>query len=189
MVVVDVWMKVTIVVGNPKLRSRTRRIAEMVVEQLFGKAAVDLAVIDLAEHIDSLFVWPSDKMAMLNARVAESDLIVAASPTYKATYTGMLKAFLDRFPASGLRGTVAIGVMTGSGLGHSMAPAVNLDPLLAELGAIVPFRGLYFDTGQIDQIEHLVKGALDDAASGLNSLRLVADRVLSARPQLQSSRN
>lgn len=33
----------------------------------------------------------------LNARVAESDLAVFASPTYNATFTGLLKAFLDRY--------------------------------------------------------------------------------------------
>ena len=36
-------------------------------------------------------------MADLVARVGEADLVVVASPTYKGTYTGLLKLFLDRF--------------------------------------------------------------------------------------------
>ncbi|TDD63979.1 hypothetical protein E1262_29575 [Jiangella aurantiaca] len=33
-----------------------------------------------------------------------------ATPTYKARYTGLLKAFLDRLPGGALRGTVAVPV-------------------------------------------------------------------------------
>ena len=40
-------------------------------------------------------------------------MIVAASPTYKATYTGMLKAFFDRYGSNGLAGLVAVPLMTG----------------------------------------------------------------------------
>jgi len=88
--------------------------------------------------------------------VADADLLVVASPTYKATYTGLLKAFLDRLPHLNLRGVVAIPVMTGADLRHSMAPDTHLRALLVELGATVPTHGLYFVIDDMGRFEDVI---------------------------------
>ncbi|MCS5736351.1 NADPH-dependent FMN reductase [Herbiconiux daphne] len=170
---------VTIVVGNPKPRSRTRIVAETLVQKLLEPGSYDLEVIDLADHTAEIFAWPSDELAALNARVAGSDLAVFASPTYKATYTGLLKAFLDRYPANGLAGVTAIPVHTGGDLTHAMGPTVTLAPLLAELGAIVPGRGFYFVAGQMDRLDELVEAAAAEYAANLARLATVAGSVRS----------
>jgi FMN reductase len=167
-------LKATIVVGNPKPRSRTLKVAETLVEKLLADGSYDLEIIDLAEHTAEIFAWPSDEMAALNARVAESDLAVFASPTYKATYTGLLKAFLDRYPANGLAGVTAIPVHTGGDLTHAMGPTVNLAPLLVELGAIVPGRGFYFVAGQMDHLDELVEMAAVEYTANLARLAVVS---------------
>ncbi|MGW4130930.1 NADPH-dependent FMN reductase [Amycolatopsis japonica] len=149
-------LKITVVIGNPKPRSRTAQIATTLVDKLFKPGSYTLRVIDLADHVDHVFTWPSEEMAALNNEAAESDLIVVASPTYKATYTGLLKAFLDRYPHLGLSGVVAIPVMTGADLRHAMGAEVHLRPLLVELGAIVPAPGLYFVTSQMDRMPEIV---------------------------------
>ena len=146
-------LKVSVVVGNPKPSSRTAQIATTLVETLLAPGTYKLSVIDLADHAPRLFEWPSEELAALNQEVAESDLLIVASPTYKATYTGLLKAFLDRYPNLGLSGVVAIPVMTGADLRHSMGPDVHLRPLLVELGAVVPTPGLYFVIDQMDKID------------------------------------
>lgn len=69
--------------------------------------------------------------------------MIFASPTYKASYTGLLKLFLDQFPSNGLAGVVAVPLMLGAGLGHLLAPELLLKPVLVELGATCPTRGLY----------------------------------------------
>lgn len=149
-------LKVSVVVGNPKPRSRTAQVATALVESLFPSGTYALTMIDLANHAGRLFEWPCEELAALNQEVAESDLVIMASPTYKATYTGLLKAFLDRYPNLGLRGVVAIPVMTGADLRHSMGPEVHLRPLLVELGATVPTPGLYFVMDQMDKLETVV---------------------------------
>jgi FMN reductase len=68
--------------------------------------------------------------------------VVVASPTYKGTYTGLLKLFLDRFATDGLRG-VAVPLMLGAGPGHALAPELTLRPVLTEIGGTVPVKGLY----------------------------------------------
>jgi FMN reductase len=70
-------------------------------------------------------------------------LYVVASPTYKATYTGVLKLFLDQFSAGWLNGVVAFPLMLGGAWVHALAPEVFLKPVLVELGAFCPVRGLY----------------------------------------------
>ena len=169
-------LKVAIVVGNPKPMSRTLRIAELLVKKLLAGKSFSLETIDLAEHASEMFKWPSDTMAGLNELVARSHLVVVASPTYKATYTGLLKAFLDRYPANALRGVVAIPVMTGADHSHSMAPVVNLAPLLVELGATVPFGGFYFAVNQMDRLEDLIAAAASGSAATIHALcRIVHD--------------
>ena len=92
--------RVAVLVGNPKPRSRTYESALTLADRLGG---ADL-VIDLADHASELFDWTSETVDSLVEQVAGSLVLIVASPTYKATYTGLLKAFLDRFPHRGLGG-------------------------------------------------------------------------------------
>lgn len=170
-------MNITILVGNPKPQSRTRQVAETLVEHLLDDSRTSVTVVDLADHIDEVFDWQAAHMNELTDQVAASDLVVVASPTYKATYTGLLKAFLDRFPQNGLNGVVAIPVMTGADDVHSMGPDVNLAPLLVELGAVVPGRGFYFVTGAMDRLDELAAAAAGEYARNLGSLARVAQHT------------
>ena len=79
-----------------------------------------------------------------------------ASPTYKAAYTGLLKAFLDRYPSEGLAGVTAVPVMTGGSPEHAMAVDSTLRPVLVELGASLPTPGLFFVMTQMPQLEAVV---------------------------------
>jgi FMN reductase len=148
----------SVLVGNPKVESRTLQVAEALAEEI--AAAVDVErrpSIDLALYAQQMFDWPSDVMAELTEAVATSDIVIVASPTYKATYTGILKSFLDRYPNCGLAGVTAIPVMTGASQMHAMAVDTGLRSLLVELGASVPTRGMYFQMSQMATLQQDVK--------------------------------
>jgi FMN reductase len=115
----------------------------------------DLTV-DLCEHASELFRWPHKELTRISSEVASADIVVVASPTYKGAYTGMLKAFLDRYPHRGLAGVLAIPVMTGSDLLHGMTPDVVLRPLLVELGASVPTQSLFLHTARMDRAGQII---------------------------------
>ena len=89
--------RVAVVVGNPKPRSRTHAAAVHLATEIAGSAP-DL-VVDLADLGAGLLDWSDAGVDELVEQVRAADLVVVASPTYKATYTGLLKLFLDRFPA------------------------------------------------------------------------------------------
>ncbi|SRR6266545_2491811 len=131
---------VAVVVGNPKPQSRTLAAATYVARELAGEP--DL-VVDLAALGPGLLDWSDSAVSDLVKQVGAADVVVFASPTYKAAYTGLLKLFLDRFAAgTGLSG-LAVPLMLGGSLAHSLAPELTLRPVLTEIGATVPGRALY----------------------------------------------
>ena len=137
-------MTVTVVAGNPKPDSRTLAAARLLAEQITG-APVDNAV-DVITLGPGLLGWGDDAVAAAVKTVQSSDLVIFASPTFKATYTGVLKLFLDQFATGdGLKGVVAVPLMLGAGPAHALAPELLLKPVLVELGATVPVQGLYLD--------------------------------------------
>jgi FMN reductase len=137
-------MIVTVVAGNPKPRSRTLEAAHHVAESLTGQAAT--SEVDVVTLGPSLLGWGDDTVKAAVETVAGSDLVIVASPTYKATYTGVLKCFLDQFAgATGLAGVTVVPLMLGAGPAHALAPDLLLKPVLVELGATCPTQGLYLN--------------------------------------------
>jgi FMN reductase len=134
-------LRTAIVVGNPKPQSRTYEAARLVIGQLTG-AEPDISV-DLVDFGAALLDWSSRAVAESITAIEGSDLVVFASPTYKATFTGLLKLFLDRIGGGALARITAIPLMLGGDWRHSLAPEVFLKPVLAELGASCPTRGLF----------------------------------------------
>jgi len=146
-----------VVVGNPRPGSRTLRVALAAASALDRDTGrPDPLVVDLVDLAPELFDPGSAAVAGRLEAVAASDLVVVASPTYKGTYTGLLKSFLDRYGTNGLADTVAVGVMTGAAPVHALATEVHLRPLLVELGATVPARGLYVVEEQFDDLDTVV---------------------------------
>lgn len=158
-------MRIAVVVGNPRPQSRTLTVATAVGAAVAARldTPAETKVVDLADVAGRLFDWSDAGVAELNEWVAAADVLVAASPTYKATYTGLLKAFLDRYGSNGLAGVTAVPVMVGAAPIHALAPEVYLRPLLVELGASVPTRGLYVMESQLEELESVV-GTWADAA-------------------------
>jgi FMN reductase len=150
---------IAVVTGNPKPQSRTHGVALTVAVAVaagLSPAHTEHLVIDLAEHAPRLFDSSDPELTRLTAEVAGADVAIFASPTYKASYTGLLKAFLDRYGSNGLAGVTAIPVMTGGWPGHLLAVEVHLRPVLVELGATVPARGAYVTEPELADLDTAV---------------------------------
>ncbi len=108
-------MIVSVVAGNPKPASRTLTAASLLASTLTGKDPDH--VVDVVDLGAGLLGWGDAAVAEAVETVAGSDLVVFASPTFKATYTGgLLKLFLDQFSTSdGLQDVTAIPLMLGAG--------------------------------------------------------------------------
>jgi len=151
-----------VVSGNPRVGSRTAVLAGAVgtrAAELLGAAPPE--VIDLADFGAYLLV-PDDPAvnAALDA-VREADLLVVATPTYKGSYTGVLKVFLDRLPADGLAGRAALTVVTSAAPALSEAADGYLRALLVALGASPVGPGLTVIGSQLADPAAAVDAYLD----------------------------
>jgi FMN reductase len=152
-------MRVAVVVGNPTPRSRTRTVALAVAGWICRHYDGEITEnIDLIDYARDIFESPNDEIDALTMAVAQSDVLVVASPTYKATFTGLMKAFFDRYASDGLAGVTAVPIMTAGSPLHALAIDFALRPLLVELGASVPSRGLCFLVpSQMPDLESVVE--------------------------------
>lgn len=135
-------LRTTLVVGNPKAGSRTLDAARLLAQQLTGAPAQQ--ELDLVTLGAALLDWNAPVLKEAVQVAAQSQLLIVACPTYKASYTGLLKLFLDNFAGqTGLQGVVAVPLMLGGSERHALAPDLLLKPVLVEIGATCPTPGLY----------------------------------------------
>jgi FMN reductase len=162
-----------VVVGNPKPGSRTLTVAEAV-----AAAAADAAGLSGAERLSlylvelgpELFDWSSERVRQAVDAVRHCTLAVVASPTYKASYTGLLKSFLDWFATTDLAGVTVVPVMVGAAPQHALAVEVHLRPVLVELGATMPTRGLYVMESQLESLDEVVGAWVAEAGPRLRAV-------------------
>ncbi|WP_131739142.1 NADPH-dependent FMN reductase [Actinomadura roseirufa] len=155
---------VVVLVGNPRAQSRTLQVALRAAEAVAARAGltVPASAVDLSVLAPDLFgAVPSAAFQEALDAVVGADVLLVASPTYKGTYTGLLKAFLDRLPGGSLASTVALPLLVMGDPKHALAVEVHLRPLLVELGATVPTPGLALLEAQIPDAE-AVLGAWAD---------------------------
>lgn len=136
-----------VLVGNPKADSKTLGAALDLADELFVGGLDE--VIDIATFATGLLVPRHDVADEALEAVSNATALLVASPTYKGTYTGVLKLFLDKLTGNALEGAMAFPMMLGAGPGHAMAPELTLRPVLVELGASCPVRGLYLTEAEV----------------------------------------
>jgi FMN reductase len=133
------------VTGSPSEGSRTARLAQDVGATLarrgFEVAAVNVRDLPADDLIGARV--QSEPIAAALALIERARGVVLCSPVYKASYSGVLKAFLDLLPQTGLAGKVALPLMTGGTIAHVLALDYAFRPVLAALGAHHVVTGLF----------------------------------------------
>jgi len=138
-------------VGNPRPRSRTHGLARTLTSEIARVLGGDRVIeVDLAPFGPRVLDPSDEAVTAAVDEILGADLLVVASPTYKATYSGLLKGFLDRFGTGSLAGVAAVPVLLGGARGHRLAVDVHFTPLLLELGAAVPARGLFVLEAEVE---------------------------------------
>ena len=130
--------------GSPSARSRSRILLEHALGGLATRGVV-ADLIDLNEFpADALLGRrTSAELERALAAIGNADIVVASTPVYRATYTGLLKVFFDLFAPRALVGKVGIGIATGGAPGHQLVLDHGLRPLFTSVGAVVVPTGVY----------------------------------------------
>lgn len=130
--------------------SSTRLLADRLAASVESQTAVPVErrTIELRDHAQDLannFLtgFPSaDLQASIDA-VLKADGLVAVSPIFNASYSGLFKSFFDVIEHDALRGMPVLIGATGGTARHSLALEHALRPLFAYLGAAVVPTAVY----------------------------------------------
>ena len=90
---------------------------------------------DLADHLVTGF--PNAALRPVLESVAAADAVVAVSPIFSASYSGLFKTFVDVLDRDALTGTPVLIGATGGTARHSLALEHAMRPLFAHLRAVV----------------------------------------------------
>ena len=153
-------MRFAVIVGNPKPCSRTLQVAGAAADAVVATLALTdgYEVIDLA-GLSRRLLLPEPSAAVEDAAelAGGADLLLIASPTFKGTYSGLLKVFLDLLPHRGLQGSYALPLLVMKAPEQALAVDVHLRPLLVELGATVPTPGLAVLESDLDRLDTVLR--------------------------------
>ncbi|TXK85569.1 NADPH-dependent FMN reductase [Paenibacillus sp. N3.4] len=143
--------KVVIISGSPTPTSRLHGVIELAKSALLqaGLEVEWIKVRDIPAE-DLLYAnFNSEAILKANAHVAEADAVFVATPVYKASYTGVLKAFLDLLPQKGLERKIVLPLAVGGTISHLLAIDYALKPVLSSLGAQNILQGVYVIDKQV----------------------------------------
>jgi FMN reductase len=135
---------------------------------------------DLADHLVTGFPSPSLRTAI--DTVTGADGLIAVTPVFSASYSGLFKTFFDVLDKDSLTGTpVLLGATAGTAR-HSLAVEFAMRPLFAYLRAVPVPTGVFAaaEDWAGGGTEQALAGRIDRAAGELAGL--VAGRPVAAGP-------
>ena len=173
-------MKIVGIQGSPSATSRSDSLLVLAQSLLQGVAtsAHSIAVRELPAQalLHAQVDHPLIRQAL--AKVHEAQVILIATPIYKAAYSGVLKAFLDLLPQDALRGKTVLPLATGGSIAHLLALDYALKPVLSALGARDILDPVFATDAQITKHETLGYSPLPDVIERVESaLQILIDRA------------
>jgi FMN reductase len=154
-----------------RLAAATRRVLEARGEHV----AVDVVELrDLAHDLANALLtgFPAGDLREAVERVVRADGVVAVTPTFNASYSGLFKSFFDVLEPGALTGKPVLLGATGGTARHSLVLDHAMRPLFTYLQSLVVPSGVY--------------AASEDWASGGTAGNALGDRIDRAAGQLAS---
>ncbi|WP_051259191.1 CE1759 family FMN reductase [Schaalia suimastitidis] len=128
----------------------------------------------ITDHI--LTGFPPADLAVAQESVAKADAIVALSPTYQASYSGLFKSFFDVLPENSLENKPVLIGATGGTPRHAQVTESALRPLFSYLHADTVPTAIYAATE--DWGAHATDSAGDGGEALIRRVRRAARQLL-----------
>jgi FMN reductase len=199
-------VKLTVISGGLREPSSTRLLADRM------QAAVAKEVEALGEHAETSFVelralgrpivdamltgFTAEALDAAFETVADAEGLIAVTPAFNASFSGLFKSFFDVLPAETLEEMPVFIGATGGTERHSLVLEHALRPMFSYLHAIVSPRAVYAATSDFgsqagDALgERITVAAADFArllrACGPRARRDLVDEDLASMQQLLS---
>lgn len=169
---------VLVVSGSPAAISKSARLADHASDEL-AKAGIEtrhIRVRDLPAHALLAGDATDPAIARALALLDAADGVVFVTPTYKASYSGMMKTFIDLLPQRALAGKAVLPLAVGGSLAHVLMLDYAFRPVLHSLGVRHSVQGCF-----------LIDTALDLAAPDFVTGELQRDMLERAIANFESA--
>lgn len=142
------------------------RIGATVGAKIAGAPVEVVSLRDLAHEVTdaTLTGFASPRLQHVYDSVAAAGGLIAVTPIFKASYSGLFKSFFDALDNDALIGKPVILAATGGTARHSLAIDFAMRPLFAHLQAMVVPTGIFASPH-------------DWAGEGMNALAVRIDRA------------
>ncbi|RKN44974.1 oxidoreductase [Streptomyces hoynatensis] len=141
-------MRIAVVSAGLSVPSATRLLAERLAAATVERTGAEPRFVELRElavaiahHLTSGF--PGPRLAEAIEEVTGADGLIAVTPVFSASYSGLFKSFFDLLEPEALAGKPVLIAATGGTPRHSLVIDHALRPLFAYARAIVPPTGVY----------------------------------------------
>jgi FMN reductase len=187
----DAALRVVVVNGSPHDKSKTMGLVDVALDALSTMLPTTVHRIDVyrlgpefATATKREDVAPDVETELLAAETA--DLLIAATPVYRGSYTGLFKHFFDLVDQYALANKLVLLAATGGGDHHALALEHALRPLFGFFQAMTAPVAVFASAGDFDGTTLLnprVYGRIEMALADVAGL--LAQRVHASSAQEQ----
>jgi FMN reductase len=178
--------------GSTRRPSKSRALAEAIGASVRGQLDADIAtfdVVDAGPGLGAAFTrhqLTPEAAAIVDA-IEQADAVIAVSPVYKGSYTGLFKHLFDFVDQNALANKPVVVGATGGGHRHALIVEHQLRPLFGFFSALVVPTAVYasdheFLDGRV--VEPTVLERIEQAGTQLALLLGAQLRVTHAHPEL-----
>jgi FMN reductase len=172
--------RIAVVTAGLSEPSSTRLLADLVAsataEQLGPDTVVDVVELrPLAHDLANAFAtgFPAGELAEAIEKVVSADGLVAVTPVFTASYSGLFKMFFDVLDTGALEGMPVLVAATAGTARHSLVLDHAMRPMFSYLRAVVVPTGVFAaseDWGGGGSVVGELRSRIDRAAGELAAL-------------------
>jgi|APEBP8051073178_1049388.scaffolds.fasta_scaffold00040_100 FMN reductase len=165
--------------GSQGGSSKTRRLVTAVAENVASVSGWRAELYDLTD-IGALLGAAQGRADAPEAldriwkAIETCDALVVGSPTYKASYSGLLKHLFDLLDMKALSDRPVTVVATGRAPGHALMIEHQMKPLFSFFGARITATGIYATDSDFDSTGQLGPALLEKVRKAADELRRLA---------------
>ncbi len=147
--------RVVVLLGSPGARSRTQVLAAALLDGVAERTPVQATWVELSKlgpQFGAAFTRDTlspDARAALEA-LEHADLLIAATPVYKGSYTGLFKHVIDLVHPEALVGRPVLLAATGGGERHALMVEHQLRPLFGFFRAQTVPAAVYASEAELE---------------------------------------
>jgi FMN reductase len=187
-------LRVTAVVGSLSTPSKTTALVELILRTLAERTPIESRLVEL-HALKGAFTGAAARDEVgaeveeaLRA-VEEADLVIAATPVFRGSYTGLFKHFFDLVDPYGLAATPVMLAATGGSDRHALVIEHAMRPLFGFLQAWTAPAGIYLSAGDFDgttvlnpEVYERIEMAVGDVVPVARALAAAAEPTTAPTP-------